>query len=618
MANAKPDYLLFDKNTTSIIYGYNQDAIRRMLDFDYVCGRPRPSVAAIVDLESGGWHKAFFGKKEILVPMYTTTREAAQMHPDADVFIDFASFRSAYSTAKEAIQIPTIRTLAIIAEGVPERRAKELAALAKQKGKWIIGPATVGGLMAGAFKVANTGGAISNIITSKLNRPGSVGLVSKSGGMSNEMNNIVARNSDGVYESIAIGGDVFPGSTLMDHLLRYEANPDIKMLVCLGELGGTDEYRIVDALKSKKIAKPLVIWVTGTCAKMFKTGVQFGHAAAKVESAEETADAKNKALAEAGAYVPKSFDDFGDKIKEVYERLKANGTIVEKPEPPIPQVPEDFADALKAGKIRKPTNIICTISDDSGEELVYAGYPISQVIEKGFTLGDVIGLLWFKRRLPRYASDFIEMALKIMADHGPCVSGAHNAIVTARAGKDMMSSVASGILTIGPRFGGAIDDAARYFKSAYERKLTPKEFIDEMKAKGIKIPGIGHRVKSVQNTDMRVTLLKKYARKNFPATPLLDYALAVEKLTTEKKNNLILNVDGCVGILFMDMMMNSKEFKRHEVESVLKLGYLNGLFVLSRTIGMIGHYLDQKRLEQPLYRHPYDDVMYMLPEVRQE
>ncbi len=618
MANSKPDYLLFDRETTSIVYGYQQNAIQRMLDFDYACGRAKPSVAAIVNMERGGLHKAFFGKKEILIPMYTTTKEAAQMHPDADVFINFASFRSAYPTTKEALEIPTIRTLAVIAEGVPERREKELAALAKQKGKWIIGPATVGGLMAGAFKIANTGGTIDNILASKLNRPGSVGFVSKSGGMSNEMNNIVARNSDGVYESIAVGGDAFPGSTLIDHLLRYEQNPEIKMLVCLGEVGGTEEYKIAEAMKTKKIAKPLVIWVTGTCAKMFTTGVQFGHAGAKAEGAEETADAKNKALADAGAYVPKSFDDFGDKIKEVYEQLKAKGTIVEKPEPAVPTVPEDFAAALKAGKIRKAANVICTISDDSGEELMYAGYPISHVIEKGFTLGDVIGLLWFKRKLPKYASDFIEMVLKITADHGPCVSGAHNAIVTARAGKDLMSSVASGILTIGPRFGGAIDDAARFFKSAYERKLTPKQFVDEMKMKGINIPGIGHRVKSVQNPDMRVTLLKAYAKKNFPATPLLDYGLEVEKLTTAKKNNLILNVDGCVGILFMDMMLTGKEFTKQEVESVLEMGYLNGLFVLGRTIGMIGHYLDQKRLEQPLYRHPYDDVAYMLPEQKLE
>lgn len=50
----------------------------------------------------------------------------------------------------------------------------------------------------------------------------------------------------------------------------------------------------------------------------------------------------------------------------------------------------------------------------------------------------------------------------LCADHGPCVSGAHNSIVTSRAGKDLVSSLVSGLLTIGPRFGGAIDDAARY------------------------------------------------------------------------------------------------------------------------------------------------------------
>ena len=68
----------------------------------------------------------------------------------------------------------------------------------------------------------------------------------------------------------------------------------------------------------------------------------------------------------------------------------------------------------------------------------------------------------FKRKLPKYATKFMEMCVMLCADHGPCVSGAHNSIVTARAGKDIVSCLVSGLLTIGPRFGGAIDDAARY------------------------------------------------------------------------------------------------------------------------------------------------------------
>ncbi len=73
------------------------------------------------------------------------------------------------------------------------------------------------------------------------------------------------------------------------------------------------------------------------------------------------------------------------------------------------------------------------------------------------------------------------MVLMITADHGPAVSGAHNTIVTARAGKDLISSMVSGLLTIGPRFGGAIDGAAQQFSWAYDTCLTPKEFVAEMR-----------------------------------------------------------------------------------------------------------------------------------------
>ena len=79
------------------------------------------------------------------------------------------------------------------------------------------------------------------------------------------------------------------------------------------------------------------------------------------------------------------------------------------------------------------------------------------------------------------------------------VSGAHNAIVASCAGKDLVSSLCSGLLTIGPRFGGAIDDAAREFKHAREADLTPEQFVSDMKRKGINIPGIGHKIKSVKN-----------------------------------------------------------------------------------------------------------------------
>jgi len=612
-AAARKDYVLFDRNTKAFVFGYQTNAIQRMLDFDYICKRENPSISAIINTNRAGIHKAFWGTKEIILPMYKTIPEAAKAHPDADVMVNFASYRSAFETTIEALEQETIRTVAVIAEGVPERQSRIMGATARKMGKVIIGPATVGGMAAGAFRIGNTAGTIENIIASRLYRPGCVGFVSKSGGMLNEAFNIISRNSDGSYEGIAVGGDRYPGSTMLDHIMRYEANPDIKMIACLGELGGEDEYRIINALKAGKITKPLVAWVTGTCSPVLPASVQFGHAGAKADTQKETAQAKNDAFRAAGAYVPASFDDYGEVIKQVYEMLKAKGEVKDLAEPEEPRLPADYSKALSTGAIRRPTTFICTISDDSGEELLYAGKKISDVLEQNSGIGGVIGLLWFKKELPNYASQFIELVIQIVADHGPAVSGAHNAIVASCAGKDLVSSLCSGLLTIGPRFGGAIDDAAREFKRARESGLTPEQFVNEMKRKGINIPGIGHRIKSVKNPDMRVQLLISYARKNFSHTDLLDYALEVEKLTTAKKGNLILNVDGCIGILFLDLMSSCGAFSKEEINEVVKLGYLNGLFALGRSIGLIGHILDQKRLGARLYRHPTEDIAYMLP-----
>ncbi|EGG16063.1 ATP citrate synthase [Cavenderia fasciculata] len=602
---------LFSKQSQALIYNYKEAAVQRMLDFDNVSQRDTPSVAGLIHPGSdGGFYKAFFGFKELVIPVFNSVKEACQACPNADVFLNFASHRSAFGSSVKAIQEPTLRTIVIIAEGMPENEARSLISMAKKNGKVIIGPATVGGIQAGAFKIGNTAGTIDNILACKLYRSGSVGFVSKSGGLSNEMYNVLSRTTDGIYEGIAIGGDAFPGSTLTDHVTRFEKLPEVKMIVILGELGGWDEYGVVDALKRGEITKPVCAWVSGTVAKIFPTEVQFGHAGAKSGGESESAEMKNKALKEAGAIVPQSFEDFSNAISQTYNKLVAAGHVKPVEEPTPPELPLDFKTAVKAGKVRKPTSIISTICDDRGEELTYAGVPISTICDEQYCVGDVIGLLWFKRRLPEYASKFIEMCLKLVADHGPCVSGAHNTIVAARAGKDLVSSLVSGLLTIGPRFGGAIDDSARCFKDAHDRKLSAEQFVEGMKQKGKRIPGIGHLIKSADDIDKRVLLLKDYAKKHFSSSSYLEYALEVEKYTLQKANNLILNVDGCIGVLFLDLLHSCGLFKKEEIEEIVNVGYLNGFFIVGRSIGLIGHALDQKRMKQPLYRHPWEDVLY--------
>merc|ERR1712176_1513472 len=220
--------------------------------------------------------------------------------PDISVMVNFASFRSVYDSTMEALEVADkIKTIAIIAEGVPERQTRSIIKTADEKGVGIIGPATVGGITPGRFRIGNTGGAIENITMSKLYRRGSVCYVSKSGGMSNELNNIIARSSNGVCDGVAIGGDRYPGSRFIDHFLKYEANPDCHIIVMLGEVGGVDEYDVMEAVKSGQITKPVVAWCAGTCASAFSYDVQFGHAGAQARGDMEKAVSKNQAMKEA-------------------------------------------------------------------------------------------------------------------------------------------------------------------------------------------------------------------------------------------------------------------------------------------------------------------------------
>ena len=612
-SSTAPWYSPFTNGTRAIVFGMQPRAVQGMLDFDFICKRFTPSVACMV-YPFGGNHvqKFYWGTNETLLPVYSSLKEAIQRFPEVDTVVNFASCRSVYESTTEMLNYSDqIRTISIIAEGVPERRARQLLHIAQKKQVLVIGPATVGGIKPGCFKIGNTGGMMDNIASSKLYRPGSVAYVSKSGGMSNELNNIIARATDGVYEGVAIGGDRYPGSTFLDHILRYEADPGCKLIMLLGEVGGVEEYRVAEAVRSGKITKPVVAWCIGTCAKMFQTEVQFGHAGALANSDSETADAKNSAMKAAGIIVPETFEELPAVLNREYTKLVSKGVIIPCAEPEPPKIPIDYAWAQELGLIRKPASFVSTICDDRGQELLYAGMRISDVFKEEIGIGGVLSLLWFKRRLPDYACRFIEMVLMLTADHGPAVSGAHNTIVTARAGKDLISSLCSGLLTIGDRFGGALDGAAEQFGGAYDQGLTPREFVNSMRKRNKLILGNGHKIKSRTNPDLRVEIITEFAHKNFPATPILDYARTVESITTAKKDNLILNVDGAIGVLFVDLLRYSGAFSREEADEYGRIGTLNGLFVLGRSIGFIGHYLDQRRLKQGLYRHPWDDISYL-------
>jgi ATP-citrate lyase alpha-subunit len=256
---------------------------------------------------------------------------------------------------------------------------------------------------------------------------------------------------------------------------------------------------------------------------------------------------------------------------------------------------------------RRPTTFTSTISDERGDELLYNHIPVSDFVDKG-SIAHVIGHLWFKKQLPDYALQFLNTVIILLADHGPAVSGATNTIITARAGKDVVDSLCAGLLTIGPRFGGAVSGAGQYFLSAVQQWQSAQAFVDTMKKSGINIPGIWHKVKSIHNPDKRCTLLFDLAQ-SFPVRTHLDFAKSVEAITVMKKANLILNVDGHIGAMMLDMMTDIW-LSPSEIDMYIAADIFNGLFVLARSIGFIGHHIDQKRLSEWLYRTAWDDILY--------
>ncbi|MDC0506113.1 ATP citrate synthase [Candidatus Gracilibacteria bacterium] len=591
---------MFSKNTYSIVYGVQLKAIQNMLDFDFLCGRD-PSVLAIINPQSREIqnYKIFFGDREIFIPSYPNFLDVPEyISVRTDTLVNFASHRSAYISTIEAMGTDLFQTIVIIAEGIPERETREIIAANKQKNINIIGPATVGAMKAGIFRAGNTGGSLENIIDSKLYRPGRVGFVSKSGGMSNELRRVIADRTSGTSLSIALGGDRFSVMEFEQAIDILEDDDSVELIVMLGEVGGNSELKIAERIKTGKITKPVIAWCIGTIDDLISGDVQFGHAGAKSNSQQETAIYKNRILAESGACVPNSYMDLGDVIESEYKKLPAKKTL---------EPDRNIAGLLEQITKRNPSHFTSTISDERGEELEYNHRRITEYVKRG-SIASVISNLWLKRDLPSYGDDFLNTVIILLADHGPAVSGAHNSIVAARAGNDIKSSLISGLTTIGPSFGGAIDGAAKYFFEAVQDNMDPRDFVEHMKASGKRIPGIGHKVKSKFNPDKRCEILLEKKAK-FKNTRYIDFALSVEKITLEKKSNLILNVDGCIAAMLLDLFEDIA-MSHSEIKVYIDAGICNGFFILARSIGFIGHVIDQKRLGEGLYRTPWEDILY--------
>ena len=245
-----------------------------------------------------------------------------------------------------------------------------------------------------------------------------------------------------------------------------------------------------------------------------------------------------------------------------------------------------------------------TISSEKNGQTLLLGKPLEQFVQNR-SFAWIVSSLWLGRELrSKKTEQVIDTILRLGVDHGPYVSGAVNTIVAARAGKDLVSALCAGLLTIGPRFGGASNAAASIWFHALQKKQKPEDLVEEYAKVKKYIPGIGHKQYRIDIPDPRVQDLLKHA-KNGKYTA---YAQAVETITTMKKPNLILNIDGAIGAVVMDILVTEEKLLSEQLQTLLDVQFIDGIFVLSRTVGFMAHYFDQKRLNEGLFRLPVEQV----------
>jgi ATP citrate (pro-S)-lyase len=575
-----------------VCVGSHPATIQALLDFDYLNGRSQPSIKAII-ASGRKSERYFFGLSEIVIPVF----ESVDRMPDepknsVNLFVSLVSGRRVLSSTSELVdKLPNLSGGVVFAERVPEQHALELYNNVSSRGIWVLGGASVGLVIPGSLKLGAIGGVEARQFeASNLFAQGQVAVISSSGGMVNEIIRTVANTGYGVSFALAVGGERFPVTSPREAMLAAEADPGTKAIAYFGELGGTDEYEIAELLESGQLTKPVIAYIAGTVAELFETPPQFGHAKAMAGTSKESASAKRELLQKAGARVGNSFADFVNGIKEL--------NLME-----IEKISKD-ADQLQG---RKKGLISSSLSYDVDGEVQVLGRDLLETVENSSFARLVMSMLLGKQEISKEAEEFADFVLRLLVDHGPYVSGAVNTIVTARAGRDLVSSLSAGLLTIGPRFGGAINEAAATFLKGVDSGTKPAELVEDFASRKQYISGIGHKKYRSDFPDPRVAKVLELTA-SLPERKFTDFALAIEAETTQKKGNLILNIDGSIAAGLLDVLSQKEGYSNQQLSELVDTEFFNALFVLSRSVGFMAHYFDQRRIDEGLFRLGDDQV----------
>ncbi|WP_299050831.1 succinate--CoA ligase subunit alpha [uncultured Nocardioides sp.] len=240
---------------------------------------------------------------DVELPVFGSVAEAMK-ETGADVSVAFVPPAFTKDACIEAIDAG-IGLLVVITEGVPVQDTAEVFAYLDGNSTRMIGPNCPG--------IITPGEALAGITPATIAGKGPVGLVSKSGTLTYQM--MFELRDFGFSTAIGIGGDPVIGTTHIDALAAFEADPDTEAIVMIGEIGGDAEERAADYIKAN-VTKPVVGYVAGFTAPEGKT---MGHAGAIVSGSSGTAQAKKEALEAAGVKVGKTPSETASLMREILQ-----------------------------------------------------------------------------------------------------------------------------------------------------------------------------------------------------------------------------------------------------------------------------------------------------------
>ncbi|MDP3176664.1 MAG: succinate--CoA ligase subunit alpha [Spirochaetaceae bacterium] len=239
-------------------------------------------------------------------PVFHTVRRAVAERP-ADAAMIFVPPRFVKDAVYEALNAG-IRKIVTVADGIPLHEALQIRAAALSCGSRVIGGNTSGAISPGRAMMGMFPYWIERVY-----KPGRIGVMTRSGSLTNEVTAMVVRGGFGVSSLIGVGGDPVPGTRFAELLSDFQSDPGTDAVVVIGELGGTMEEEVADALAAHEFSKPLVAFIGGRNAP---EGKRMGHAGAIASGGKGSAKDKIAALARAGAYVAERPSLVGERLAE--------------------------------------------------------------------------------------------------------------------------------------------------------------------------------------------------------------------------------------------------------------------------------------------------------------